>query len=413
MIRRLLKEPLQMTGLSASAVSGGSGGGEPARGPTPESNSEPTPDPTPDPTPEPTRDHAGRFFSHVPDLMSVVSPDGRFHTLNEAWSSLGYNPDELVSRPIPEFLHPDDVESTMQEFRLRKSGQERGTFINRLRAADGSYRWIEWKSMPAEDGLQYAIGRDVTGYLDNENRLRKQVERNRILMRELHHRTKNNLAAVSSLLALAAESQYEGDPSGGSPRAILREARNRVQVVSSVYELMQHTEEARSVEMDEYIGMLADSVFRTFNNRGDALRLEAVVENVRICSKIAVPIGLILNELLVNVLKHARWEGTEGTEGTMGTVRILFRTVTVDTRRTGTLQVVDDGMTTHLEEDETRPSGNGDASSGVTWGTNGDNGGIGMMLVRSLVEQVQGELVVERAGGTGVTLRFPCTAVAD
>jgi len=193
----------------------------------------------------PARDHASRFFSHVPDLMCVVSRDGCFQTVNGAWSALGYSREELIARPLADFLHPDDVVPTMREIGLRKPGDDRETFVNRYRTAHGTYRWIEWKSVPAEDGLLYAIGRDITDLLEKENSLKSLVERSRILMRELRHRTKNNLAVVSSLLTLAAEDAGDDGHHGGEPgptaREKLLEVRSRIQVVTAASELMGHS----------------------------------------------------------------------------------------------------------------------------------------------------------------------------
>ncbi len=116
-----------------------------------------------------------RFFDVSIDMLATASADGTFVRLNPAWTKvLGYELDELMSRPFVEFVHPDDVAATnLEVVRQVDEGRNVLNFQNRYRHRDGSYRWLEWTSSPSVDGrLLYAVARDVTARKLHEERLR-------------------------------------------------------------------------------------------------------------------------------------------------------------------------------------------------------------------------------------------------
>ena len=113
-----------------------------------------------------------RFFSTSLDLFCIADMRGYFVMLNPVWENvLGYTLDELMSRPFVEFVHPDDIESTINVVYKLESGQVIDSFENRYLHKDGSYRWIEWRSR-CIDGMLYAAARDVTQRREWEEGLR-------------------------------------------------------------------------------------------------------------------------------------------------------------------------------------------------------------------------------------------------
>ena len=116
-----------------------------------------------------------RFFDVSIDMLATATADGYFVRLNPAWTAaLGYELDELKSRPFVEFVHPDDVAATNLDLaRQIDEGKAVLNFQNRYRHRDGSYRWLEWTSSPSADGaLVYAVARDITDRRVEEERLR-------------------------------------------------------------------------------------------------------------------------------------------------------------------------------------------------------------------------------------------------
>lgn len=105
-----------------------------------------------------------RYLAHSLDLIGASTPDGRFTTVNPAFERvLGYTAQELTSGPFLDFVHPDDVASTIAEMKRLNAGMPSLLFENRYRCKDGSYKWLQWTAIPLPDEqVIHAIGRDVT-----------------------------------------------------------------------------------------------------------------------------------------------------------------------------------------------------------------------------------------------------------
>jgi PAS domain S-box-containing protein len=114
-----------------------------------------------------------RFFNLVPDMVCIASPLGFFTKVNAAWEkNLGYSSEEMVSMPFEEFIHPDDRAKTRREIERQMAGGAVLNFVNRYRAKDGSYRWLEWNSVLLDGDTLYAIARDVSERIEQEKETR-------------------------------------------------------------------------------------------------------------------------------------------------------------------------------------------------------------------------------------------------
>lgn len=119
-----------------------------------------------------------QYFWNSADLLSVYEPGGLFGFINPAWQQLlGWDVEELTGRPFIDLVHPDDVAKTLAEAEVEWQGPDglRSSFESRLRAKDGTYRWIEWTSQ-RRGNLIYATGRDVTSRIRDVNELAEVVE---------------------------------------------------------------------------------------------------------------------------------------------------------------------------------------------------------------------------------------------
>jgi len=123
------------------------------------------------------------FFTLSADLLAIAGTDGYLSQVNLAWTdTLGWTAEDLTGRPFIEFVHPDDVAATEAEAaRIYRGGVAKG-FRNRYRHADGSYRWLEWNTRAANNGLLYCSAREVTARIESEERLRSQDHKIRLLL---------------------------------------------------------------------------------------------------------------------------------------------------------------------------------------------------------------------------------------
>jgi len=146
------------------------------------------------------------------DLFCTAGFDGYFEWVNPAWAEvLGYSGAELLSRPFLEFVHPEDRESTQAEVvKLTESATDTHNFRNRYRAADGSYRWLEWNTrVVSEERRLYATARDVTSLKDAEEILDDQAVRLESMVNE---RTKALVdSRLETLQRLALATEYRDD----------------------------------------------------------------------------------------------------------------------------------------------------------------------------------------------------------
>ena len=114
------------------------------------------------------------FFDVSSDLMCAANTDGFFTRVNSTCEQmLGWQDSEIVGKPFVDFIHPDDVDSTLQAIELQISGEPVKKFVNRYRCKDGSYRWLEWVATPALGKTVFAIARDITERLRAEEEARR------------------------------------------------------------------------------------------------------------------------------------------------------------------------------------------------------------------------------------------------
>jgi PAS domain S-box-containing protein len=119
------------------------------------------------------------FFHASPDLLCIAGADGRFLRVNPAWTkALGWSAEELTSRPFADFVHPDDLEVTAEEYDglLGEQGSS-VEFENRYRTVSGAYRWLQWNTLALpEEGLIIANARDLTSHKASEATLERRRE---------------------------------------------------------------------------------------------------------------------------------------------------------------------------------------------------------------------------------------------
>ncbi len=294
---------------------------------------------------------------------------------------LGFKPDELVGKIHYYDLFAPDVREelkagAMAAFARKESFRE---FVNPNLRKDGARVILATSGSPILDEAGNLLGyrgadQDITERVRAEEALRDSVKQKEILMKELQHRVKNSLAMVSGLLGLGMEAMDDE-----AAKMIFSETRSRIRSVASLYEQLYGSDDPDSVNLCRYIQRLTELFSKTYIVGADRIVFKAGIDEFKLDTKRAVPMGLILNELITNSLKYA------DTGGGSGMIR-------VDIERSGdfvALDVSDDGPGL--------PEGFDPKASG----------GLGWNLIRMLAEEIDAELIFPSgAPGTRVVVRF-------
>jgi two-component sensor histidine kinase len=208
----------------------------------------------------------------------------------------------------------------------------------------------------------------------SEQTVRSSLREKEVLLKEIHHRVKNNLQVISSLLSLQA--RYLVDPAA---RDIFSESQNRVQSIALVHEKLYQSAALSHVDFGVYVTTLIENLFHTFDAAERGIELETDLGGARLTIDLAIPCGLVVNELLTNALKHAFPDGRGGT--------ITVRMSQTDTETE--LAVAADGV------------GVPDAMDPRYTGS------VGLVVLYTFAEQIEAEVEVVRRPGTTFRLRFP------
>lgn len=255
-----------------------------------------------------------RLAENAPDVIVRVEfdPAPRLAYISPAIVQFGYTPEEFYDDPglSNELVHPDDrhlFESLMKDRIVPEK-----PFIIRWRCKDGNYLWTEQRCVPVHDesGILVAvesIGRDITERVKAEERIRASLREKELLIKEVHHRVKNNLQVISSLLSL--QSDYV---KGDEVAEIFRESQNRVKSMAIIHEKLYKSGDLARIDFVEYIRALAADLFKSYKVLSGRVQLLLNVQYVFLGIDTAIPLGLIINELLSNALKHAFPDGRNG-----------------------------------------------------------------------------------------------------
>lgn len=319
-----------------------------------------------------------RFFNISLDLLTIADAQGRFVRVNPACEKiLGYSGLEMSGRHYLDFVHPDDQEACQERLAELLAKKAAKRFDTRFRCRDGSYKWLSWSAIhDAAERLTYAAARDVTGYREASARLEAALRDKEMLLREVHHRVKNNMQVIVSLLCLQEDSIDDRHI-----KQVFKESRHRVEAMALIHEALSQSGDTARVDLQSYCSALAGRLLAAYGQGRRRTELEVRGEDVEIGMDQSVACGLVLNELISNALKYAFPGGAPG--------KIMVEARWLDQAMVQ-LTVSDDGVS--LPPDF-------DINASPT---------MGLMLVKGLVEnQLGGELAVDRQGGARFIITFP------
>jgi len=241
-------------------------------------------------------------------------------------------------------------------------------------------RWWHMSAYPlknekGETTLIIEVSLDITDRKKAEEAIKQSLQEKEILLKEVHHRVKNNLQVISSILNL--QSTLLTDPQA---RAAIRECQHRIKSMAMVHEKLYRAGDLARIDLAGYLSSLARSIFLEHQLNSDRIKLHLEIESVDLDLNVAVPLGLILNELITNAFVHAFPTGREGN------IWVSFKKRPDDLVE---LRVKDDGVGFPPGLDFKKSES------------------LGLVIINTLVEQIGGQLEMKpgekREAGTGVS----------
>jgi PAS domain S-box-containing protein len=325
---------------------------------------------------ERSRARLSALFDSVQDLIYLQDRSGALTHVNNSFASFrDSSVGELVGSRSPG-LSDDHGRWIEDDLRVLSGATVRSE--SRVRKG-GETRILETIRSPVRDSRRNVIGvcgvsRDVTEGVENRSRLATMAKENETLLRELYHRTKNNMQVVASMVALK---RHGAD--SAQTAALLKDIEARIFAIGLVHQKLYNSNDLSRVDLADYLEDLIAQVHESYAFEEQGVGVRTDLQTAATVIDQAVPIGLAVNELLSNASKHAFVGRSEGT------VVVTLRTSQDDLRIT----IADDGV-------------------GIADGTDSVSGHIGLQTVTAVVEaQLGGRLSCEVDGGTRWTLTIP------
>lgn len=333
------------------------------------------------------RESEARYRAIVEDQTEMICrflPDGTLTFVNGAYCRYFERTQaDLIGHNFKPIVFSEDKEPIEQQLKTLSPANPVVTVTNRIVRPSGEVRLNEWTNRiildPQSDFVEVqAVGRDITE-VQQTRQLQAAIKEKDVLLQEIHHRVKNNLQMIYSLLRLQA--RKVSDPEASE---ILLDSQNRVKSIAMIHEKLYRVEDLSEIDLKQYISTLVASLFSSYNRDANLVELSVEVEPVFLDIDSAIPCGLIINELMTNSLKYAFPEGKKGKVGIM---------LHADADDRISMVIFDTGVGFTLTEEPSK------------------NGKLGLNLVRDLVKQLKGTIEITSQEGTLIKITFPRSRV--
>ena len=331
--------------------------------------------------------HYREIFDNASDMIQSIDLNGKIIYVNEAWrKTLGYTKSECIGKNITEFIHPEYINHCMMMMNAMAEGlMERVDkmeifFItkNKMRVlVEGN---VNIKKEKGELIGTTGIFRNITEKKLASEKIKQSLKEKEVLLKEIHHRVKNNLQIISSLLNLQADKIENA-----TAKEKYIESIGRIKSMAIIHELLYKSKNLSTLKITEYITELINYISQTYDVESKikvSLKINVASEFIDINR--AIPFGIMINELLSNAFKYA-FPGNK-----QGEIIVEFDD-TINGKHHYSLKVSDNGIGLSKKINQSSPET------------------LGLQLINSLVEQLDGKIKINSESGTSFFISFPAT----
>lgn len=252
------------------------------------------------------------LFLKAPAAIVMVNPDNKVQSVNESFQELfGYTEKELIGRDIDKVIVPEEEYDQAPKMPAKNYAMDSFNKEAKRRRKDGELIDVFVAGIPVfvdEDPLAgFGMYIDITEQKQFEEEIYNSLKEKHVLLQEIHHRVKNNLAVVSGLIQLQV---YETD----DPviRETLMESESRIQTMALIHEKLYQSQNLSRISCDTYIGDLVETIRTTTESTEKDISVMTDIDDIELNINQAVPFALLVNEVVTNSFKHAFKERDEG-----------------------------------------------------------------------------------------------------
>ena len=313
------------------------------------------------------------------DGIMIIYPTGELHYVNPAYCQmLGYDSPEPLLNTQWQDYHPLEELSRI-DAEIFPQLQDQGYWTGEIFACrnNGSPFIQELSMNLTQNGEIVGVCRDISDRKEAEEQLQASLEEKDLLLKEVHHRVKNNLQVISSIFSLQSQSLEDE-----KALAILEESQNRISSMALIHEKLYQSANLANIDFAEYIRDLIYHLLASYNVNPDWVQTEMEIQSIQLNLDSAIPCGLLINELVSNSLKHGFPNQRRGT------IHIFLGFID-EAEETIALKVQDDGV-------------------GLPEGFNPrKTTSLGVSLITSLTQQLRGTLNFQNNPGASFEITFP------
>lgn len=319
-----------------------------------------------------------QLFRNSPIGIVRLDEHDRIVNINRSFEQLfGYSLDEIEGQSINSLIVPKDLREQAKSISGNAyAGKPSQAEAVRIRK-DGTEIPVLVAGVPVNFQNStiaiYGMYVDLTERKQAEEEIKKSLKEKEILLAEIHHRVKNNLALVSGLLELQVDNSTEKEVKNA-----LRYSQSRIMSMAMVHERLYQSGNLSALNCREFVNKLISTIAGTYRNEHKHIEVQQLVDSFRLSISQAIPLGLILNELLVNSFKHAFPDVSEG----------RIEVAMEKNESCVYLRVSDNGK------------GYPDDLNPMT------SQSLGMTLIHTLTKQLRGTLEMDNTNGSSFEIRF-------
>jgi PAS domain S-box-containing protein len=313
----------------------------------------------------------------VPALLSYVDRNERFVYVNDGYERwYGIPKENIVGKSIKELLSPDVYERASHYYKQALAG-ESVKLENLTRDKNGEEKYIRAFYVPhSSDGIVqglFVLIFDITENKRAEQKILSLLNEKDLLLKEVHHRVKNNMGSIAALLYLQMDIMK-------NPEAVnaIQDARSRVLSMMGIYDILYRSGEYKTIAAREYFTDLLEKISSTYII-SSRIKLNSEINEMTLDSGILFPVGMIVNELLTNAVKYAFPGGRSG-EIKVSIIKKDEKHIEISIKDNGV------GLPDALEISGSR--------------------GFGLTLVKMMIQQINGSIKINRVGGTEFKINF-------